>query len=75
MESCARRRPRAVATFSVALVSAALVAMMATSPALAACATSPENAKTVVEREVTIATPDGTIDAHYAAPSSGKFIS
>jgi carboxymethylenebutenolidase len=41
--------------------------------ALAACATSPENAKTVVEREVTIATPDGTIDAHYAAPSSGKY--
>lgn len=40
--------------------------------ALAACATSPENAKTVVEREVTIASPDGTIDAHYAAPSSGK---
>ena len=35
MESCARRRPRAVAMFSVALVSAALAAMMATSPALA----------------------------------------
>ena len=41
--------------------------------ALAACATSPENAKTVVEREVTIASADGTIDAHYAAPSSGKY--
>ena len=41
--------------------------------ALAACATSPENAKTITEQEVTIASPDGTIDAHYAAPSSGKY--
>jgi carboxymethylenebutenolidase len=40
--------------------------------ALAACATSPEGAVTVAEREVTVTTPDGVIDAHYAAPSSGK---
>lgn len=40
--------------------------------ALAACTTSPEGAVTVVEREVEITTPDGVIDAHYAAPSSGK---
>jgi carboxymethylenebutenolidase len=40
--------------------------------ALAACTTSPENAATVVEREVEITTPDGVMDAHYVAPSSGK---
>ncbi|HPI47304.1 MAG TPA: dienelactone hydrolase family protein [Hyphomonadaceae bacterium] len=40
--------------------------------ALAACTTSPENPATIVEREVEITTPDGVIDAHYAAPSSGK---
>jgi carboxymethylenebutenolidase len=40
--------------------------------ALAACTTAPEGAVTVVEREVEITTPDGVIDAHYAAPSSGK---
>jgi carboxymethylenebutenolidase len=41
--------------------------------ALAACATSPENAKTVTEQEVEITTADGTMDAHFAAPSSGKY--
>ena len=40
--------------------------------ALAACTTSPENPATIVEREVEITTPDGVIDAHYAAPSSGR---
>lgn len=40
--------------------------------ALAACTTSPENAAMVVEREVEITTPDGVMDAHYVAPSSGK---
>ncbi len=40
--------------------------------ALAACTTSPENAAAVVEREVEITTPDGVMDAHYVAPSSGK---
>jgi carboxymethylenebutenolidase len=40
--------------------------------ALAACTTSPENAKTVVEQEVKITSPDGVIDAHFVAPSSGK---
>ncbi|MDP3738590.1 MAG: dienelactone hydrolase family protein [Hyphomonadaceae bacterium] len=40
--------------------------------ALAACATSPENAKGVTEQEVEITTADGTMDAHYVAPSSGK---
>lgn len=40
--------------------------------ALAACATSPADAVTVTEREVEIQTADGMMDAHYAAPSSGK---
>jgi len=40
--------------------------------ALAACTTSPENAKTVVEQEVSFATADGEMDAHFVAPSSGK---
>jgi carboxymethylenebutenolidase len=40
--------------------------------ALAACATSPENAKGVTEQEVEIATADGTMDAHFVSPSSGK---
>jgi carboxymethylenebutenolidase len=40
--------------------------------ALAACATSPENAKGVTEQEVEITTADGTMDAHFVAPSSGK---
>ena len=41
--------------------------------ALAACATSPEGAKTVAEQEVNITSPDGVIDAHFAAPTSGKY--
>ena len=41
--------------------------------AMAACTTAPPNPETITEREVTITTPDGTIDAHYAAPSSGKW--
>ena len=40
--------------------------------ALAACTTGPENPATIVEREVEIQTADGMLDAHYAAPSSGK---
>jgi carboxymethylenebutenolidase len=40
--------------------------------ALAACAASPENPVTIAEREVTITSPDGVIDAHYAAPSGGR---
>jgi carboxymethylenebutenolidase len=40
--------------------------------ALAACATSPENAKGVTEQEVEITTADGTMDAHFVAPASGK---
>jgi carboxymethylenebutenolidase len=40
--------------------------------ALAACTTSPENPATIVEREVEVQTADGMMDAHYAAPSSGK---
>lgn len=40
--------------------------------ALAACTTSPPGAATVVEQEVEFATADGTMDAHFAAPSSGK---
>ena len=41
--------------------------------ALAACTTSPENPATIVEREVEVQTADGMMDAHYAAPSSGKY--
>ncbi len=40
--------------------------------ALAACATSPEGAVGVAEQEVEITTPDGVMDAHFAAPTSGK---
>ena len=40
--------------------------------ALAACATSPENAKGVTEQEIEITTADGTMDAHFVAPASGK---
>ncbi len=40
--------------------------------ALAACTTSPANAASVAEREVEIQTPDGVMDAHYAAPTSGR---
>jgi len=40
--------------------------------ALAACATSPENAKGVTEQEVEITTADGSMDAHFVAPTSGK---
>lgn len=40
--------------------------------ALAACATSPEGAVAVAERNVTITSPDGVIDAHYVAPTSGR---
>jgi len=40
--------------------------------ALAACATSPEGAVAVAERNVTITSADGVIDAHYVAPTSGR---
>jgi carboxymethylenebutenolidase len=40
--------------------------------ALAACATSPENAKGVAEQEVEIVTADGSMDAHFVAPTSGR---
>ena len=40
--------------------------------ALAACATSPENAKGVTEQDVEITTADGSMDAYFVAPSSGK---
>ncbi|MCX5685611.1 MAG: hypothetical protein NT049_18290 [Planctomycetota bacterium] len=41
--------------------------------ALAACTTAPPNPEMVAEREVTITTPDGVIDAHYVAPAAGKW--
>jgi carboxymethylenebutenolidase len=40
---------------------------------LAACASTPEEPMTVAERDVEVTTPDGVIDAHYAAPSKGKY--
>jgi len=40
--------------------------------ALAACATSPADAAAVTEREVTITTPDGSCDAYFVHPASGK---
>lgn len=39
--------------------------------ALAACTTSPANAKEVAEQEVKITTPDGVCDAHFVAPAAG----
>lgn len=41
--------------------------------ALAACTTAPANPEVVSEREVEITTPDGVMDAHYVAPSSGEW--
>jgi carboxymethylenebutenolidase len=41
--------------------------------ALAACTTAPANPETVAEREVTITTPDGVMDAHYVAPAAGTW--
>jgi carboxymethylenebutenolidase len=38
----------------------------------ASCAAPKGGAKEVVEQEVTIKTPDGEADAHFAAPSSGR---
>ncbi len=43
-----------------------------TASMLAACATSPANAKAVTESEVKITTPDGVCDAHFVHPASGK---
>ncbi len=40
--------------------------------ALAACTTSPAGAASVAEREVEIQTPDGVMDAHFVAPTSGR---
>lgn len=41
--------------------------------ALAACTTAPPNPAEVAEREVEITTPDGVMDAHYIAPTAGKW--
>jgi carboxymethylenebutenolidase len=43
-----------------------------TASMLAACATSPADAKTVTENDVKITTPDGVCDAYFVRPSSGK---
>jgi carboxymethylenebutenolidase len=40
---------------------------------LAACASTPAEPMTVTERDVEVTTPDGVIDAHYAAPSRGRY--
>jgi carboxymethylenebutenolidase len=40
--------------------------------ALAACATSPADAKEVVEQDVKITTPDGVCDAYFVHPAKGK---
>lgn len=40
--------------------------------ALAACSTSTSGAQAVVESDVAITTPDGTCDAHFAHPASGR---
>lgn len=40
--------------------------------ALAACATSPADAKSVTESDVLIKTADGVCDAHFVHPASGK---
>lgn len=41
--------------------------------ALAACTTAPPNPQQVAEREVEVATADGMMDAHYIAPTAGKW--
>jgi len=41
--------------------------------ALAACTTAPPNPAVTAEREVQVTTPDGVIDAHYVAPTTGKW--
>lgn len=46
---------------------------MMTVAALAACTTAPPNPAVVAEREVEITTPDGVLDAHYIAPTTGKW--
>ncbi len=39
---------------------------------LAACATSPADAKTVTEQDIEITTPDGVMDAYFVAPAKGR---
>lgn len=39
--------------------------------ALAACAASPADARAVAEQDVSITTPDGVCDAHFAHPAGG----
>ncbi len=41
--------------------------------ALAACTTAPANPEIIASREVEITTPDGTMDAHYVAPTTGSY--
>ena len=41
--------------------------------ALAACTTAPPNPEMVAEREVEVTTADGVMDAHYVAPTTGKW--
>jgi carboxymethylenebutenolidase len=41
--------------------------------ALAACTTAPPNPADVAEREVEITTANGSMDAHYVAPTAGKW--
>ena len=45
---------------------------MAGAAGLAAMLPAPANAKDVKGRDVTFATPDGTADGYFAAPTSGK---
>lgn len=39
---------------------------------LAACASTPSDAQSLTEQDVTIVTPDGTADAHFVHPARGK---
>lgn len=45
---------------------------MMSAAALAACATPPANPEEVGEREVDVTTPDGTADAYFVHPASGR---
>lgn len=45
---------------------------MLSAAALAACATSPANAHTLRAQEVQVATPDGSADAYFVHPASGR---
>lgn len=53
-------------------VSRRFFGVMSMAAALAACATPPADAHDVVEQDVTITTPDGSCDAYFVHPATGR---